>query len=357
MVLLASVVIITVVAVRLARSIAMKRVLLDVPNERSSHQVPVPRLGGAAFIPVVMVAVGLGWFDTGLPGLVSLAFFAGCAGLFGIGLLDDFLSLPTTVRFAVQFAVAFGVLGAIVASDFELPVSGLVTLSLAPLLLFAVLLALWIVGLLNIYNFLDGIDGIAGLQAVVGGVAWWTIALELDARSAALLGSVLAAGALGFLTLNWPPAKIFMGDAGSTVIGFSFGILPLLVWVETRGTADFGRLLVAAGLVVWPFLADGTFTIFRRLKNRENIFKAHRSHLYQRLVMCGKAHVLITCAYGLLAVIGGLLAWRVIVSASYAITTAVAVPALCFLLLWYWVVRCERHRAVATRRPEISPKT
>lgn len=347
-----SVVVLSAVAVRVARSLALKRALLDLPNERSSHTQPVPRLGGAAFVPVVLVAVGVGWGGMGLPGVVSLSFFGGCAALFGVSLLDDFRSLPTTIRFSVQFAAAFGILGAIAVCDSSLPGLSVVSrpssvVSLWPsallvLCLSGLLASIWIVGLLNIYNFLDGIDGIAGLQAVIGGLAWWIIARELGAPAAAVLGSVLAAGALGFLTLNWPPAKIFMGDAGSTVIGFSFGFLPLLVWVEARGTADFGRFLVAAALVVWPFLADGTFTIFRRLKNRENIFQAHRSHLYQRLVIAGVSHQTVTCVYGVLAMIGGVLAWLVVKSMPFAIPVAGATVALAFLMLWSWVLRMER---------------
>ena len=206
----------------------------------------------------------------------------------------------------------------------------------------ACILVVGVVGLLNIYNFMDGIDGLAGVQGVVAGLAWWCFGRSLGATASAALGILIAAGASGFLTLNWPPAKIFMGDAGSTVLGFSFAVLPLLVWVEKKPAVGFFVLLSVAMLVVWPFLADGIFTIFRRLRKRENIFKAHRSHLYQRLVIAGKSHLLVTVVYGVLAVIGAGLGWGVVSGLPYAIFVAVGVVAGLFVALWQWTVVTER---------------
>lgn len=204
------------------------------------------------------------------------------------------------------------------------------------------LLTIWIVGALNIYNFMDGIDGIAGIQAVVAGVAWAIFGALLGAPYVAFVGAIVAAGALGFLTLNWPPAKIFMGDAGSTVLGYMFAVMPMLIVVEAKEAGGFDRALLAAALVLWPFLVDGTFTIFRRLRNRENILKAHRSHLYQRLVIAGKSHQQVTLVYGALAVVGALLGWRVLIGAPLAIEVAVLGVGVSFVLLWRWVVSTER---------------
>ncbi len=350
--LLVSTAIVSAVAVRVVRSIALRRALLDVPNARSSHKTPVPRLGGAAYIPIVLLASLFGSAGSTIPQLVQVAFFAGAFLLFGVSLLDDFRPLPTTIRFAVQFSAAFGILAALAVLDSSSPgwsvasrASSASSLSdfawfLGPFVLWSVC-ALWIVGLLNIYNFMDGIDGIAGVQAVVAGAAWWWLGTLAGAPWAALLGACSAAGALGFLTLNWPPAKIFMGDAGSTVLGYILAVLPLLVVVEVGGSAPIERFLVAAVLVVWPFLADGTFTILRRLRKRENIFKAHRSHLYQRLVIAGESHRRVTCVYGVLAVIGAVLAWRVASAAPHAIVTSAAVVVLAFLGLWGWTLRVE----------------
>lgn len=325
----------SVILVRAARTVALRKALLDMPNERSSHKIPVPRLGGAAFIPIVLIGLVALWWAGPLPLALKSAFLAGAIGLFAISLVDDFCTLSTTYRFIVQFAAA----GAVVAA----------TLTAQPLgedrmveAFIASILIIGVVGLLNIYNFMDGIDGLAGVQAVVAGLAWWYFGRSLGATASAALGILIAAGAMGFLTLNWPPAKIFMGDAGSTVLGFSFAVLPLLVWVEKKPAVGFFALLSVAMLVVWPFLADGTFTILRRLKNRENIFRAHRSHLYQRLVIAGKSHRLVTVVYGVLAVIGAGLGWGVVSGLPYAIIVAVGVVAGLFIALWQWTVVTER---------------
>lgn len=238
-------------------------------------------VGGAAFIPVVLLGLLVLWRGAPLSLNVISAYFAGALGLFMVSLVDDFWSLTPRARFVVQFAAA-GLF--IITAALVQPWSNRQLVSIG----FGVILIVGTVGLLNIYNFMDGIDGIAGLQAAVAGLAWWCFGTGLDATASAALGILIAAGAMGFLTLNWPPAKIFMGDAGSTVLGYSFAVLPLLVWVEKKPAVGFFALMAVGMLVVWPFLADGVFTIFRRLRKRENIFKAHRSHLYQRLVIAGR---------------------------------------------------------------------
>lgn len=348
------------VAVRVVRRVALKNALLDQPNERSSHKQPVPRLGGAAFMPVVLLALGFLAPMAHVPLLVVAAFVGGAVALFAVSLADDFLTLSTTVRFAVQSVAGggflatalsawpadavsgFGISVSIIASD-----SGAVVPWSLGLLVLWSLLTIWIVGTLNIYNFMDGIDGIAGVQAGIAGVAWVLYGSALDAPFITAVGAFVAAGAVGFLTFNWPPAKIFMGDAGSTVLGYFFAVMPLMIVVETKQALVIDRALTAGALVLWPFLVDGIFTIFRRIRNRENILKAHRSHLYQRLVIAGKSHLQVTLIYGVLAVEGALLGWRVLIGAPLAIEGAVVGVGVSFLLLWRWVVSTERRQALS----------
>jgi len=346
------------VAVRVARRVALQKALLDHPNERSSHKQPVPRLGGAAFMPVVLVSLGLLVPRVGVPASVLIALFGGAIALFAVSLADDFLTLSTVVRFAVQFAAAgvllwaavhassidtYNVVGALVSQSPAISISPSSASSFSRVLpsLSLFLLALWLVGTVNIYNFMGGIDGIAGLQAVVAGVAWAFFGTTLAAPFVALVGALAAAGALGFLTLNWPPAKIFMGDAGSTVLGFLFAALPLVAAIEAKGAFAFDHLIVVAALLLWPFLLDGTFTILRRLNNGENILKAHRSHLYQRLVITGRSHVLVTCVYGGLALVGAVLAWGVVAKMPFAVPLALLVVGTLFFALWRWVEQSE----------------
>jgi UDP-N-acetylmuramyl pentapeptide phosphotransferase/UDP-N-acetylglucosamine-1-phosphate transferase len=209
-------------------------------------------------------------------------------------------------------------------------------------------LALWLVGTVNLYNFMDGIDGIAGVQAVVAGLAWALWGAWVGAAGVLAVGALVAAAAAGFLTLNWPPARIFMGDAGSTVLGFLLAAAPLLAAQEAPGAVPFDRLLIAGALGLWPFLLDGTFTLFRRLAKGENILQAHRSHLYQRLVIAGRSHQTVTLVYGALAGVGVGFGSRVVLGGPGAVRWAVGGVGVLFAGLWSWVVWEEaRGRRVA----------
>jgi len=335
-----AVVLSAVFAVRWARGVALRRALLDLPNERSSHRVPVPRLGGAAFVPLVWLALTGLALGTGRLDGVAGALLAGVAGLYGISLADDFLNLPSGVRFAVQGAVAGLLLAALVVrqpAGYDFLGAWLGNgpgwtgwVSVAGL-------GLWLVGTVNLYNFMDGIDGIAGVQAVVAGLAWALWGAWVGAAGVLALGALVAAAAAGFLTLNWPPARIFMGDAGSTVLGFLLAAAPLLAAQEAPGAVPFDRLLIAGALVLWPFLLDGTFTLFRRLAKRENILQAHRSHLYQRLVIAGRSHQTVTLVYGALAGVGVGLGSRVVLGVPGAVPWAVGGVGILFAGLWSWV--------------------
>lgn len=329
-------------AVRFAIHVAQRRRLLDMPNERSSHSIPRPRLGGAALIPVMLICTAVAWAHGALPIGGTITFFASALGLYLVGLIDDIVSIPVRVRFAAQFAAAGAMVFMAMAAQ---PWPADIALRAAVGAVFTV----GVVGLLNIYNFMDGIDGIAGGQAVAGGLAWFVIATTTGANATAALAIVLSAGAAGFLIFNWPPARIFMGDAGSTVIGFLFGVLPLLVRAETASAVGLVQLAIAAILVVWPFLADGSFTILRRLRKGENIFQAHRSHLYQRLVIAGRPHRAVTIVYVGLAVIGGGLACWVVEGGAVAVVASATTTLILFAVLWGWTVWEEQRAARAAR--------
>ena len=194
----------------------------------------------------------------------------------------------------------------------------------------------WIVGFTNAYNFMDGIDGIAGSQAVAAGLGWMVLGQLSGQPAVSVLGLLLASSTLGFLGHNWPPARIFMGDVGSAFLGYTFAALAV---AAVRGNP---RLALAGILLVWPFVFDTTLTLIRRLSRRENVFSAHRSHLYQRLVIAGYSHRGVTLLYAGLAVAGALLAiiWF-IGSPGSATFVTLTVIALC-LLLWVLVDRAER---------------
>lgn len=306
-------------AVEGMRRLALRHGVMDIPNARSSHHTPTPRGGGLAIVAVSMVAWAAGW-GGGVRGLALPALLIAV-----VSWIDDVRTLSTAPRFATHFGCA-GLVLALVGfwQSVELPLIGVIPLG--PL--GAVVALVWIVGLTNAYNFMDGIDGLAGAQAVVAGAAWFASGLMLGLPSVAVSGLVLASASAGFLIHNWSPARIFMGDVGSAFLGFCFGALG----VTSAVTAEEGgsRVPLAALLFVWPFVFDATFTFLRRLRAGEDVFAAHRSHIYQRLVVAGKSHRFVSVLYAALAAVcatGGYL-WLTQASPWIASCTLVVPPVL-----------------------------
>jgi UDP-N-acetylmuramyl pentapeptide phosphotransferase/UDP-N-acetylglucosamine-1-phosphate transferase len=262
------------------REHACRRHLLDHPNERSSHSVARPRLGGvgifAAFLPA---AIALGVL-AGAPATFFLV-LAGTAVISALGIVDDLRPVPARWRFAVQLATAAVVVTASGAAE------GSPWLAHLPRPLPEVLLVLWIVWVTNLYNFMDGIDGLAGGQAVVASIAIALAAFSIGATTTGWLALLLAAATLGFLLFNFPPASIFMGDVGSTALGFLFATMPLLP--EARPIP-----VEVVGLALSLFVLDATVTLIRRIARGERWFEAHRTHHYQRLVALGLRHRSVT---------------------------------------------------------------
>ena len=242
---------------------AGRRLMLDRPNERSLHASPVPRSGGLAIIAGVAAGAAL---QPLTPALLVVLAAAGALAL--VSLLDDLLTLPTLLRLAAHLGAAAGV--ALALGPFG--PTGLVVLALA---------LAWSA---NLYNFMDGADGMAGGMAVLGFGAY-ALAAQLAGDSAlAALSACIALAAGVFLLANFPPAKIFMGDAGSVPLGFLAGALGLLGWREGAWPLWFPMLVFA------PFACDATLTLLKRLLRRERVWQAHRDHYYQRLVRMGFGH-------------------------------------------------------------------
>ncbi len=298
---------------------------MDVPNPRSSHSEPTPRGAGVALAFAVCAtfaaASAAGRQDW-------LALLAAPAVVAAIGLADDIRSLPSVVRLTVHLAAAavvvWGGARGFAAADFA-----------GARVLAAVLALVWLVGMTNAYNFMDGIDGLAGAQAVVAGVGWLVLGRIADEPTLALLGALIASACTGFLLLNWPPARIFMGDVGSGFLGFTLAVMTVL-------GARHDSVLAACGLLlVWPFVCDATFTLGRRLIRGENILRAHRSHVYQRLVMAGLSHRRVTLIYTGLAVVGSIGAFALAARVVWATSLVIALMALFAAGLYACVRRLE----------------
>jgi UDP-N-acetylmuramyl pentapeptide phosphotransferase/UDP-N-acetylglucosamine-1-phosphate transferase len=152
----------------------------------------------------------------------------------------------------------------------------------------------YVIVLTNVYNFMDGIDGLAASQAIIAGTALALAGVLVRNPLVAVGGSLLGASSLGFAIYNLPPARMFMGDVGSTFLGFSFAGLSLLANIGVGG----GRLPIEFGLILFaPFLFDSLVTLARRVVRGERWYAPHRSHYYQRLVGCGLSHGQVTALY------------------------------------------------------------
>jgi UDP-N-acetylmuramyl pentapeptide phosphotransferase/UDP-N-acetylglucosamine-1-phosphate transferase len=255
---------------------------VDRPNAQSSHDRPVPRGGG--IVPVVVFALFIAVAEA--PGAfepIGVVVAVMLVALAAIGLWDDVRRLSPWPRLAAH-AVAVGAALAVVPGDL-LVFQGLLGLPADRALAFV--LWLWFV---NLYNFMDGIDGLAAGQAVTIGAGLSAALLGFgDVWLDAWVGFValpLATASLGFLRWNWPPAKVFLGDAGSVPLGYAVGGLLLLA-------AANGAWLPAAILPLY-FVADATTTLVRGLARGRAPWRAHREHAYQVAVSAGRSHRWVT---------------------------------------------------------------
>jgi UDP-N-acetylmuramyl pentapeptide phosphotransferase/UDP-N-acetylglucosamine-1-phosphate transferase len=274
--------------------------VIDTPNARSSHTRATPRGGGLAIVGVTTWAAIAAAVLHPAAWRPLAAVLAPALAIATVSWLDDLRPLRNRVRFGVHLAAAaaaVALLGPL--REANLGSWGRFDLGLAawPFTL------LWIVGMTNAFNFMDGVDGIAGITAAAAGgaIAAAAALFGLDAVSAVALA--FAAASAGFLACNWPPARIFMGDVGSAFCGFVIAVLPL-----AGGGESASRLVTVAAVTMWPFIFDTAFTLCRRLSRRENVFQAHRSHLYQRLVIAGWSHRGVSSLYGGLSAMAAVVA-------------------------------------------------
>jgi UDP-GlcNAc:undecaprenyl-phosphate/decaprenyl-phosphate GlcNAc-1-phosphate transferase len=278
--------ILTGLALKVALVAGVARAIVDQPNRSNAmHTQPTPRIGGLAMC-VSTIAVAL--FSQS--GNLGVGLFTPTAILVLVSLIDDRKGLSPSLRLGVHVACA----AAFVALSFG-PTSLSSTTAAASALVPGPLILVALVPLLawstNLYNFMDGADGLAGGMAVFGFGAYALAAGFSPGAGAgdhvnaiAQFSAILAGAALGFLFFNFPPAKVFMGDAGSIPLGFLAGALGLL-GVAHRAWAWWFPLLVFS-----PFLVDATVTLAKRIWRRQKIWQAHREHYYHRLILSGWSH-------------------------------------------------------------------
>jgi len=277
--------------------------ILDHPNERSLHDRPIPRTGGLAVLAGIALSGGILATMIDVPAILGWM-AAWMVVIAGVSLLDDRYDLSAGWRFAIHGAAAVGV----IAAGFSLttvPLPGLawqwpVWIGIG----FSIVYVVWII---NLYNFMDGMDGFAGGMTAIGFGTWGVLGWMSDA---ALFGStalIIGASAVGFLVWNFPPARIFLGDVGSSAIGFLVAVFGL--WAHKGGIVP----LWASVLVFSPFIVDATVTLLRRAWRGERVWRAHRKHYYQRLARSGWGHrrtvlweyvLMLTCAGSAVVAVG-----------------------------------------------------
>ena len=258
------------------------RLATDIPNARSLHERPTPRVGGWGVVPMVLVTVFVC-----APHLWLLAICV--LFLAAVSQLDDRRGLPARVRFAAHF---LAVVAWIVVYPAAVPWWCLAVFGVS---------LIWLV---NLYNFMDGSDGLAGGMAVFGfgGYAVAALAAPQPAPELALVCAAAAGTALGFLAFNFFPARIFLGDAGSIPLGFLAGALGYWGWRSNSWAIWFPVMCFA------PFIGDASITLLRRLMRGEKFWQAHREHYYQRMIRSGVGHARTAISWYLFMFVGVILA-------------------------------------------------
>jgi UDP-N-acetylmuramyl pentapeptide phosphotransferase/UDP-N-acetylglucosamine-1-phosphate transferase len=318
----------SVAVTRVAELVGRRNALLDIPNERSSHDVPTPRIGGVGIIAGTIA----GWLVAiGTPD-VTLAVIVGASLLLAVvGLIDDLRKTSVLIKYSAQFVAAAAVALAIGPSlgvsvlGFEVVIGGPVAW---------LVVTIWLTALTNAVNFMDGIDGL------IGGVAAMVclLATGLVAPGAVPLLACVAVACLGFLVWNQAPATVFMGDVGSQFLGLIIGAALLL---QPAGTPAIAPVV----LLVAPLLLDTGYTLVARAIAGKDVLAGHREHLYQRLVVAGRSHREVAAGYVVASALTGSLAiaWADMPAVLQALAIAAVVGGS---VAYVMVVRRAEARAV-----------
>ena len=319
-------------AVDRTRDWLLKRRVIDHPNERSSHSIPTPRGGGLVivFITLAVALVAMFLAKNWLQGIVFVVVGSAVAW---IGWQDDVKSLSPKIRFLFQALAAVAtVIGLGYFDAITIPLLGELRLGIVGILI----TILWIMGLINAYNFMDGIDGISGSVALTASLGWMLLlGVNGQFRSPIFwIALAIAATNLGLLGHNWPPARIFIGDIASTFLGYCFAVIPLLTIKQMEDS------FLLAVILMWAYILDTAITFLRRLIKGEAVFSAHRTHIYQRLVISGYQVSSITSLYLLLTSFGVVLAYAWIQNFTFApAAIIIGMPVLWVLIIGFTKLR------------------
>ena len=307
--------------------------IMDLPNPRSSHQSPTPKSGGISIVCTFLVGAAAIFFigeKTRIREDYFIGFVFSAILIAGISLYDDIRNKPFVIKMATQLVAVLLVLAfGIVVDQVTLPYAGIVEFGWwgYPISF------LWIIGLTNAYNFMDGLDGLAGGVAVIVAAFFCAITFSQGSNFVYITCYTLLAGSLGFLAYNFPPARIFMGDVGSTFLGFAFAVLAIIAARYDQSHTSF----LVMPLLLFNFIYDTFFTFMRRLLRGDRVIDAHRTHLYQLANRLGHSHRAVTLFHYGVCVLQGIGAIAM-VNISGGQRMLVFLPFLAFQVIYTVVV-------------------
>lgn len=310
----------------LIRLYALNKKIISIPNERSLHDKPTPVGGGLAIVFTWYVGITVLYFFSVIERDLYLALLSGIL-LAIISFINDVIGIKPVFRLCFHFITAitaFVFLGGL--RQFIIPgIEFNYSFITYPL---AIIGMVWFI---NLFNFMDGVDGFASLETII-------ICLVIYSLSGGILNLVLIACVAGFLFWNWPKAKIFMGDVGSTQLGF----ILIVLGIYFHNTYHFSILNWI--MLSSPFWFDATLTLFRRWRNKENLSKAHRKHAYQRIVQAGFSHLQVNFY---LLVIN---AFVVIMILIYREIKFLQIPLFILTLIFFYVVTKQVDKRVPFKK-------
>jgi UDP-N-acetylmuramyl pentapeptide phosphotransferase/UDP-N-acetylglucosamine-1-phosphate transferase len=286
---------------------------------QSLHVEPIPRIGGIAMAFAMCLAIIL-YADGFTSDRALAAIFSGGILLVGVSAVDDFRGLSPAVRFIVHAVVASAIVCALHDPSRTQNWPFFVLMPIA---------ALSIIWSMNAYNFMDGANGMAGFMALIGFGAMAIASTFSGAYQIAVICAAVSGAALGFLVLNYPTARVFMGDSGSILLGFLAATLGWYGWVVGAWVLYFPLLVFS------PFLVDATVTLLRRTLRGEKIWLPHRQHVYQRLIIdCQWSHRRTALVYALIMLLASFDALRLQSGKSLTDPSNQWLPPLTALLVW-----------------------
>lgn len=307
--------------------------IIDIPNDRSSHDLPTPTGGGIAIVATFFLGV-LVIYLVGDKTMIREKYFLGFAfsGILvaAISFYDDFKKKPFHLKLLTQIIAILVVMSfGVVINKINLPWLKNPHLGAVGY----IITFLWILGLTNSFNFMDGLNGMAGGTAIITSVFFSIICFSKGSNFAYIVSYPIIAGTAGFLVFNFPKARLFMGDIGSTFLGFSFATLAIIAALYDHSHTS----LFVMPLLLFHFIYDTFFTFIRRLLRGDNVFQAHRSHLYQLLNQLGHSHTAVSSFYFIIGIIQGLGAWWM-VNIPGSKRALMFVPFLFFQIIYSTVV-------------------